>query len=57
MHVHVQSSEGEAKIWMEPEIGLAKSHGLSEKDVSRILKIVTEREQEIRDAWHEHFSR
>jgi uncharacterized protein DUF4160 len=55
MHVHVQSPDGEVKIWLEPEIEVAKSHHLSEKDMNRIMKIVRERQQEIRDAWNEHF--
>lgn len=55
MHVHVQSPDGEAKIWMEPEIELARSHGLSDKDLNRIMRLVRERQQEVRDAWNEHF--
>lgn len=56
MHVHVQSPDGEAKFWIEPEIALAKSHGLADHQINQILKIVGAREQEIRDAWNEHFS-
>jgi len=33
MHVHVQSPEGEIKIWLEPEVELARSYGLSAQDV------------------------
>lgn len=55
MHVHVTSADGEAKIWMEPEIELARSYGLGEQEVNRAVKLVTERQQEIREAWHEHF--
>lgn len=55
MHIHVQSLDGEAKIWMEPQIELAKSYGLSQQDVNRVMKLVRDREQEIRDAWNEHF--
>ncbi len=29
MHIHVVSNEGEAKYWIEPEVELARSHGLS----------------------------
>jgi hypothetical protein len=28
-HAHVHGSDGEAKFWLEPEIGLEKSYGLS----------------------------
>lgn len=31
MHVHVQSSVGEAKFWLEPEIELAQNYGLSSR--------------------------
>jgi hypothetical protein len=55
MHVHVQSSDGEVKIWLKPEIELARSHGFSEKELNQIMQIVRERQQEIRDAWNEHF--
>jgi hypothetical protein len=45
MHVHVATSDGEAKFWLEPEIGLARSYGLTEQDVNRARKIVVERQQ------------
>lgn len=56
MHVHVQSADGEVKIWLEPTVEVAGSYGLSEKDVNRVLALVREREQEVRDAWNEHFA-
>ena len=55
MHVHAQSSDGEAKVWLEPEISLATSHGLAQHDINEIIDLVKAREQEIRDAWREHF--
>jgi hypothetical protein len=57
MHVHVLGSEGEAKVWIEPEIEVAKARGLSEKTLSFALKQIEEREGEIREAWHRHFGR
>lgn len=30
MHVHVSHSDGEAKFWLEPQIELANSIGLSQ---------------------------
>src|SRR5438270_3766796 len=55
LHIHVQSADGEAKIWIEPEIELARNYELSDQDLSRVLQLVIEHEQEIRDAWHRHF--
>jgi Domain of unknown function (DUF4160) len=55
LHIHVQSAGGEAKIWIEPEIELARNYELSDQDLSRVLELVIEHEQEIRDARHRHF--
>lgn len=57
IHVHVESSHGEAKFWLDPEIEEARSYRLSAKDLRRIRELVVEHEQEIRDAWTHHFGR
>ena len=57
MHVHVQSAEAEAKFWMEPQIELAANFGFPAREVGRILKLLEERQDEIRKAWHRHLSR
>ena len=57
LHIHVQSADGEAKLWIEPEIKLARNYQLSDQDLSRVLQLVVDHEQEIRDAWHLHFGR
>ena len=54
-HIHVQSADGEAKFWIEPKVELARNYGLSDQDLSRVLQLVVEHEQEIRDAWRSHF--
>ena len=55
-HVHVLSGHGEAKFWLEPAIELAQSHGLNRTELGRIRGIIEVREDEIREAWHRHFS-
>jgi hypothetical protein len=57
LHIHVQSPDGEAKVWLEPEIELARNYQLSEHDLRRVLELVVDHEQEIRDAWQRHFGR
>lgn len=57
LHIHVQSADGEAKFWLEPEIELARNYQLSEQDLSRVLQLVVDHEQEIRDACQRHFGR
>ncbi|MDE5776189.1 MAG: DUF4160 domain-containing protein [Treponemataceae bacterium] len=54
-HVHVSSSDGEAKIWLEPEIEVARVVNLSAQEVSKILKIIGDRQEEINDFWNRHF--
>jgi hypothetical protein len=55
MHVHVISTAGEAKYWLEPEIELARNHGLAAQHLTRIREIIVARQDEIRHAWNDHF--
>jgi len=57
MHVHVHHETGEAKFWLEPEIAVAQNYGLSPARLAAALRLVEEREDEIRTAWQTHFSR
>jgi len=56
-HVHVQTSDGEVKFWISPEIEVARNYGLSGKDLRKIRELVEEHEDEIRSAWHDRFGR
>ena len=42
MHIHVQSSNGEAKFWLEPDIQVAQNHGLSMKELNEAGSLITE---------------
>ena len=55
IHVHVQTSAGEAKFWLEPQIELAQNHGLNRRQLNSALRLVKEHEVEIREAWQAHF--
>lgn len=54
-HVHVASSDGEVKIWLEPEISVAKIINLSDSEVNKILDIVRYRKEDIDADWNKHF--
>jgi len=54
MHVHVESPEGEVKVWLEPRIELAQNHGVAEREVTKILRILEQRHVEIEERWHRH---
>ena len=55
LHIHVQSSDGEAKYWLDPTIELARNYGLGAQDLRQVQQLTEEHEQEIRDAWKRHF--
>ena len=57
MHVHVLSSEGEAKFWIEPIVSLAHSKGLTDKELNKLHKIIQDRRNEIKRHWQKHFAR
>ena len=44
LHIHVQSADGEAKLWIEPQIELARNYQLSAADLSRVLELVVDHE-------------
>jgi hypothetical protein len=43
------------KVWMEPEIEVARGSRLSEKTLAVALNLIRERQDEIRRAWKQHF--
>ncbi len=55
MHVHVLSDRGEAKFWIEPTVSLARSHGLSDRELKVIQDIIEEHTDDIVDHWRRHF--
>lgn len=57
MHIHVHSSNGEAKFWIEPRIELAENYGLSSRELKAVGKLIEEHEDEISAAWQRHFPR
>ncbi len=57
LHIHVTGEEGEARLWIEPIVSLAVAHGLNQKKLNKIQKIVEERKDEIIKAWQKHFNK
>jgi len=56
-HVHVVSSDGEAKFWLEPEIQLARSYHYSGQQLRDIAAHIVEHKGELIRAWKKHFDR
>ncbi|MFH1176296.1 MAG: DUF4160 domain-containing protein [Acidobacteriota bacterium] len=54
LHVHVESTEGLAKFWLEPIVALAVHHRLNAPDLARIENIVKEHRDDFIAAWRAH---
>ncbi len=54
-HIHVEARGGEPKFWLEPELELARSFGLSGKQLKEAEGILEKNYDAIVHAWHEHF--
>lgn len=55
MHIHITSPDGEAKFWLEPKVSLAYNHGLKDRQVKELAKIVEAKQNECRAAWKKFF--
>jgi hypothetical protein len=54
-HVHVATSDGTAKIWLEPVIALADFYNISSGELTEIIKIVEENKDGFIEKWNQHF--
>ena len=50
------SSDGEAKFWLEPEIELANNYHYSRKQLKEIESFIEVHHSELISAWEKHFS-
>ena len=57
VHVHVSHPDGEAKFWLTASVHLALNVGLSALQLRQAQAIVEAHIEEIKNAWHRHFSR
>ena len=55
MYVHVESSDGKAKFWLEPFVALADFRDLKQHNLKEIQRLVESNEEKFRDAWNKHF--
>ncbi len=55
LHIHVKGGGKDAKIWLEPEVALAESYGFNSGELTRILRVISERRTLILKAWNDHF--
>jgi hypothetical protein len=55
VHVHVMGNGGEAKVWLRPDVAIARSAGLDARALRQITRLVAARQDEIERAWHDYF--
>ena len=53
--VHVEHPDGEAKIWLTPDVALATYTALSKHQLREADAVVVTHRKEIQDAWNCHF--
>ena len=56
MHVHVSHPDGGAKFWLEPDVALAESHGMSAQQLRTAERFVKGHQLELQDAWRIYFT-
>jgi len=56
LHIHVVGGGKDGKIWLEPEIAVAESYGFSPRELSDILRVVSEHRDLIRRMWNDYFA-
>ena len=50
-----QNDSGDAKIWLEPEIEIARTgRTLNRSDLDQAVRIVEKRFDHLQEAWHDH---
>ena len=45
LHVHVRKTGATAKFWVEPQVRVAESYGLSSQELSELAKVVADNRQ------------
>ena len=56
VHVHVRQAGCEAKIWLQPEIQIARNEGFDAKALKKILELVQQYQDVLKGAWYEYFA-
>ena len=54
-HVHVESGENYAKVWLVPEVRLARSVGFDTGEVRDLLAMVVQYRERFEAEWHGYF--
>ncbi len=56
IHVHVVKGDDDAKISLEPSIGVVYNHGLKAKDLKRAMQLAEMYKEDIVELWNKYHS-
>ena len=56
VHIHVESSDGEAKFWLLP-VRMAYNRGLRQKQLRQIRDLLEQHQNQLVENWNEFFDR
>ena len=56
LHIHVIKGGNIAKFWLEPEISVVQSYGMTPAELTKLAKLVDSHRDLIRKAWNEYFN-
>lgn len=54
-HVLVRTADGETKLWLEPQVGVAVSYGFDAGTVRELVDVAQNHREMIERAWHDCF--
>ena len=54
-HVHVRAGGHEAKIWLEPQVRVADSHGFDAATLRELVEVAQANGEMIKGMWHDYF--
>ena len=55
IHIHIRKGEAVAKYWIEPEVKLVSSYGMTSSELAELAGLVSDNREIIERAWHEFF--
>ncbi len=54
IHVHIESSDGKAKVNVDPHIEVVSNNGIKPRDLKKALVIIETYKDDIIDKWKEY---
>ncbi|MDR2584828.1 MAG: DUF4160 domain-containing protein [Prevotellaceae bacterium] len=54
IHVHIENSDGRAKICLEPSIEVIENKNIKPRDIKKALSIIELYKEDFINAWHEY---